>query len=163
MAVGLKSRVIYKIHTEENLWAGTWKLLMRPKSIPSPIGERSMVDCSTLEDLQEVQEAGRRASASVSIQGAMEKEYIDAINAIGENTKIDIMHLYGVEGTGSIMKLAYVGTIGLAPDEATEDHLTMTANISVGTVPRIVTDDLTVTVSGEGSNMTFTVAAANNG
>lgn len=163
MATGLKSRVIYKIHTEENLWTGTWKLLMRPKSIPSPIGEQSMVDCSTLEDLQEVQEAGRRASASVSIQGAMEKVYIDAINEIGENTKIDIMHLYGVEGTGSIMKVAYVGTIGLAPDEATEDHLTMTANISVSTEPKIVTDLFNVAVSGEGSSMTFTITAANNG
>jgi len=163
MATGLKSRVIWKMHTEENLWTGTWKMLMRPKSIPSPIGERSMVDCSTLEDLQEVQEAGRRASASVSIQGAMEKEYIDAINEIGENTKIDIMHLYGSEGEGSIMKLAYVGTIGLTPDEATEDHLTMTANISVSTVPKIVTDQFTVTASGEGANMTFTVAAKSNG
>ena len=160
MATGLKSRVIWKLHTQENLWTGTYKLLMRAKSIPSPVGERNMVDISTLEDLQEVQEAGRRASASVSISGAMEKDFIDAISELGEDTKIDIIHLYGTDGTGSIARVAYVGTIGLTPDEATEDHLTMTANISVSTVPAWITDDVTVTVSGEGSNMTFTVAAA---
>ena len=159
MATGLKSRIIYKLHTQENLWTGSYKMLMRPKSLPSPVGERNMVDVSTLEDLQEVQEAGRRASASVSVQGAMEKEFLDDLAAIGEDTKLDIIHLYGIEGTGSIAKLAYVGTIGVTPDEATEDHLTMTANISVSTVPKFITDDVTVTVSGEGSAATFTVAA----
>ena len=159
MATGLKSRIIYKLHTDENLWTGSYKLLMRAKSLPSPIGERNMVDVSTLEDEQEVQEAGRRASASVSIQGAMEKEYLDFMQTLGEDTKLDIIQLYGTEGTGSIAKLAYVGTVAVTPDEATEDHLTMTANIAVSTKPKFITDAVTVTVTGEGSNMVFTVAA----
>lgn len=161
MATGLKSRVIFKEHTAENVWTGTYQLLVRAKSIPSPIGERNMVDVSTLEDEMEVQEPGRRAAASVAIQGAMEKDYIDALQAL-EGKKLDIIHLYGTQGVGEIAKLAYVGTVDLTPDEATDDHLTMTSNIAVSTVPRFITDDVTVTVSGEGSEMTFTVAAASN-
>ena len=56
MATGLKSRVIYKEHTSDGVWTGTYKLLLRPKSIPSPVGERNMVDVSTLEDEMEVQD-----------------------------------------------------------------------------------------------------------
>lgn len=160
MATGLKSRILWKAHTSENVWTGTYKMLMRPKSIPSPIGERSMVDVSTLEDLMEVQEPGRRAAASLSVQGAMEKAFLDAMDELGEDTIIDIMILYGTEGTGSIAKYVFCGSVGVTPDEATEDHLTMTANIAVSTVPKKVTDDYTVTVSGEGSAMTFTVAAS---
>ena len=161
MATGLKSRVIFKKHTTDNVWTGTYKLLVRAKSIPSPVGERNMVDVSTLEDEQEVQEPGRRASSSVSIQGAMEKVYIDQIQAL-EGEKLDIIHLYGTDGLGSIAKMAYVGEIDLTPDEATDDHLTMTNNIAVSTVPKFITDDVTVTVTGEGSEMEFTVAAASS-
>ena len=63
MAVGLKSRIIYRQKTKENntadYWAGKYSLLIRAKSIPSPVGERNMVDTSTLEDLVETQEPGR--------------------------------------------------------------------------------------------------------
>ena len=158
MATGLKSRVIYKEHTTDGVWTGTYKLLMRAKSLPSPIGERNMVDVSTLEDEMEVQEPGRRAAASVAIQGAMEKSYLDDMIAL-EGKKLDIIHLYGTDGIGSIGKLAYVGQVDITPDEATDDHLTMTSNIAVSTVPEFITDDVTVTVSGTGANMEFTVAA----
>lgn len=158
MATGLKSRVIYKEHTSDGVWTGTYKLLMRAKSLPSPIGERNMVDVSTLEDEMEVQEPGRRAAASVAIQGAMEKNYLDDMIAL-EGKKLDIIHLYGTDGIGSIGKLAYVGQVDITPDEATDDHLTMTSNIAVSTVPEFITDDVTVTVSGTGANMEFTVAA----
>lgn len=159
MATGLKSRVLYKEHTTDGVWTGTYKLLMRAKTLPSPIGERNMVDVSTLEDEMEVQEPGRRASASVSIQGAMEKAYLDDMIDL-QGKKLDIIHLYGTDGVGSIAKLAYVGQVDVTPDEASDDHLTMTANIAVSTVPEFITDDVTVTVSGTGADMTFTIAAA---
>ena len=42
MATGLKSRIIYREKTKEDsaadYWAGEYKLLIRAKSIPSPIG-----------------------------------------------------------------------------------------------------------------------------
>lgn len=159
MATGLKSRVIYKEHTSDNSWLGTYKLLMRAKSIPSPIGERNMVDVSTLEDEMEVQEPGRRAAASVSIQGAMEKTYLDDMSAL-ENKKLDIIHLYGTDGLGSIGKLAYVGTVDITPDEASDDHLTMTASIAVSTVPEYITDTVSVTCTeGADGTLTFTVGS----
>lgn len=159
MATGLKSRVLYKEHTTDGVWTGTYKLLMRAKTLPSPIGERNMIDVSTLEDTMEVQEPGRRAAASVSIQGAMEKAYLDDMISL-QGKKLDIIHLYGTDGVGSIAKLAYIGQVDVTPDEASDDHLTMTANIAVSTVPEFITDDVTVTVSGTGADMTFTVAAA---
>ena len=59
MATGLKSRIIYREQTkspdEANYWEGEYKLLLRAKSIPSPFGEKNMVDTSTLEDTVETQ------------------------------------------------------------------------------------------------------------
>ena len=70
MATGLKSRIIYRevpaAPTEGSYWAGTYKLLIRAKSIPSPFGSTNMVDTSTLEDLVETQEMGRRSAVSDS-------------------------------------------------------------------------------------------------
>ena len=55
MATGLKSRIAYKTPTASaasgDYWAGTYKLLLRAKTIPSPFGSQNMVDTSTLEDL----------------------------------------------------------------------------------------------------------------
>lgn len=55
MATGLKSRIAYKEPSSSAVagayWAGTYKLLIRAKSIPSPFGSQNMVDTSTLEDL----------------------------------------------------------------------------------------------------------------
>ena len=161
MASGLKSRIIYREHTAGNTgWTGTYQLMLRAKTLPSPIGERNMIDVSTLEDEQEVQEPGRRAAASVAVQGAMEKSYLDAMGDLADK-ELDIIHLYGTDGLGSIAKFAYIGTVDVTPDEADADeHLTMTANIAVRTVPEKITDDVTVTVTGTGDAMTFTVAAA---
>lgn len=158
MATGLKSRIIFKEHTEDGVWTGTYHLLIRPKSIPSPIGEKNMVDTSTLEDLMETQEEGRRAAASVAVSGAMEKTFLDNLDEV-EGKKLDFINLYGTEGLGSIAKYAYCGTVSVTPDEASDDHLTMTANIAVGTVPKKVTDDFTVTVTEEADgSLSFTVA-----
>lgn len=157
MATGLKSRVIYKEHTEDGLWAGSYRLLLKAKSIPSPLGEKNMVDTSTLEDLMETQEEGRRAAASVAISGAMEKKYLDEVYEL-EGKKLDIINLYGTEGLGSIAKYAYCGTVSVTPDEASDDHLTMTATIAVGTVPKLVTDEFTVTETEEADGtVTFVV------
>lgn len=52
MAVGLKSRIIYREKTKEDgaadYWAGEYKLLIRAKSIPSPFGTVNMVDTLSL-------------------------------------------------------------------------------------------------------------------
>lgn len=157
MASGLKSRILYREHaTSNNGWAGSWTMLIRPKTLPSPMGERNQIDVSTLEDEQEVTEPGRRASVTMSVQGAMEKEYLDAVDALADK-KLDFLVLYGTDGLGSIAKYVFTGYADVAPDEADADeHLTMTVNISVSTVPEKVTDDLTVTTA-DNKNFTVTV------
>lgn len=161
MATGLKSRVIYRTHADGD-WAGTYKLLMRAKTIPSPVGERSMVDVSTLEDEMEVQEPGRRAAASLSLTGAMEKDYLDAMNELSD-ANVDIIILYGTDGLGSIAKYGFQakGGIDVTPDEASDDHLTMTATIPVSSVPKLITDEYEVAVVYEEDGTTvkeFTVS-----
>lgn len=158
MASGLKSRILYRTHSDSSTtWVGSWNLLMRPKTLPSPIGERNQIDVSTLEDEQEVTEPGRRASVTMSVQGAMEKEYLDAMDNLAD-TKLDFMVLYGTEGLGSIAKYGFSGYVDVNPDEADADeHLTMTANITVSTVPVKITDDVTVATS---DNKAFTVTAS---
>lgn len=149
MATGLKSRIIYREAPESPIegsyWAGEYKLLMRAKSIPSPFGSQNMVDTSTLEDLVETQEPGRRSAASMEIPGAFEKKYKDEM-AANEGKKLDFCILYGTDGKGSEGICAFKGTESFAPDEATDDHLTGTATVAISTVPRWIEDNYDVTV-----------------
>lgn len=166
MATGLKSRIIYREKTKEtsatDYWAGEYKLLMRAKSIPSPFGDRNMVDTSTLEDLIETQEPGRRSAGSMDVEGAFEKKYKDELAAL-EDKKIDICILYGTDGKGSEGILGFIGSESFVPGEATDDHLTGTATIAVNTVPKWIEDDYTVTVTegedGYPSTITLTKKA----
>ena len=150
MATGLKTRIIYRTHVDdtnkENYWAGTYKLLMRAKTIPSPFGSANMVDTSTLEDLIETQEEGRRSASSMNVQGAFEKKYKDEM-ATNTGKKLDFCILYGTDGKGSEGIAAFTGTESFAPDEATSDHLTGTATVAVATVPRWIEDNYNVAVT----------------
>lgn len=149
MATGLKTRIIYKVSGSDtsatNYWAGTYKLLMRAKSIPSPFGSQNMVDTSTLEDLVETQEGGRRSASSMEVPGAFEKKYKDEMVS-NEGKKLDFCILYGTDGKGSEGICAFIGTESFAPDEATDDHLTGTATVAISTVPRWIEDNYDVTV-----------------
>ena len=150
MATGLKSRIIYReipaAPTEGSYWAGTYNLLMRAKSIPSPFGSQNMVDTSTLEDLVETQEMGRRSAGSMEVPGAFEKKYKDEM-VEKEGKKLDFCILYGTDGKGSEGICGFIGQEAFAPDEATDDHLTGTATISVQTVPKWIEDDYDVAVT----------------
>ena len=94
MATGLKSRIAYKTPssspTKGEYWTGTYKLLIRAKTIPSPFGSQNMVDTSTLEDLVETQELGRRSAGSMEIEGAFEKKYKDEM-VTNEGKKLDFL------------------------------------------------------------------------
>lgn len=150
MATGLKSRIIYREHSDSAVttgwWAGSYNLLLRAKSIPSPFGDKNMVDTSTLEDLVETQEPGRRGAASMAVQGAFEKAYKDALVDL-EDEPLDIVILYGTDGRGSEGMVAFQGSESFAPDEATDDHLTGTCNIAISTKPVWIDDAYTVSVT----------------
>ena len=149
MATGLKSRIIYREHSDSTAttgwWAGSYNLLLRAKSIPSPFGDKNMVDTSTLEDLVETQEPGRRAAGSMAVQGAFEKAYKDALVNL-EDEPLDIIILYGTDGKGSEGMVAFQGSESFAPDEATDDHLTGTCTIAISTQPIWIDSGYTVTV-----------------
>lgn len=143
MATGLKSRIIFREKTQEftasNYWAGTYAPLGRAKSIPTPYGDPNMVDTSTLEDLMEVQEEGRRSAPSMDIQIAFEKAYKDAILEV-EGKVLDMIILYGTDGKGSLGMAAFTGTVSFRPDEATDDHLTGTITVAIKTSPVWIED-----------------------
>ncbi len=167
MATGLKSRIAYRVTSgstgDSNYWAGTYKLLLRAKSIPSPFGSQNMVDTSTLEDLVETQEMGRRSAGSMEVEGAFEKTYKDDMVS-NEGKKLDFLILYGTDGKGSEGICAFIGQESFAPGEASDDHLTGTATVSVQTVPKWIEDNYTVEVTEDenGYPTSITLTAKNS-
>lgn len=167
MATGLKSRIAYRVTSgstgDSNYWAGTYKLLLRAKSIPSPFGSQNMVDTSTLEDLVETQEMGRRSAGSMEVEGAFEKTYKDDMVS-NEGKKLDFLILYGTDGKGSEGICAFIGQESFAPGEASDDHLTGTATVSVQTVPKWIEDNYTVEVAEDenGYPTSITLTAKNS-
>lgn len=165
MATSLKSRVIYKEHTADGAWTGAYKLLVRARNIPTPLGEPNLVDATTLEDDTQVNEMGIKQSQSMSIEGNLEKKYLDSIDALA-GKKIDFINLYGTDGLGSVAKYAYTGEAVAAPSDVggVDEILGMTVTVVAGTVPKKVTDDFDVTVTEEADGtLSFTVAAASGG
>lgn len=151
------ARIIYKEHTGES-FAGSYKLLVRAKSIPAPVSSPNTVESTTLEDDAQTFEMGIKTSDSKEITGNLEKEYLDGIDKLG-GKKLDIIHLYGTDGIGGVAKYAYVGQAIATPTDVggVDEILEMSVTVIPNTAAKKVTDELTVTDNGDG---TFTVAAA---
>lgn len=151
------ARIIYKEHTGEG-FAGSYKLLVRAKSIPAPVSSPNTVESTTLEDDAQTFEMGIKTSDSKEITGNLEKEYLDGIDKLG-GKKLDIIHLYGTDGIGGVAKYAYVGQAIATPTDVggVDEILEMSVTVIPNTAAKKVTDELTVTDNGDG---TFTVAAA---
>ena len=149
------ARVIYKEHSGEG-FAGTYKLLVRAKSIPSPVSAPNTVESTTLEDDAQTFEMGIKTSDSKEITGNLEKEYLDGIEKLN-GKKLDIIYLYGTDGIGGVAKYAYVGQAVATPTDVggADEILEMSVTVIPNTAAKKVTDELTVTDNGDG---TFTVA-----
>lgn len=149
------ARVIYKEHTTDGEWAGTYNLLVRAKSIPSPVTAPNTVESTTLEDDTQTFEMGIKTSDSKEITGNLEKEYLDDIDDLG-GKKLDIIHLYGTDGIGSVAKYAYVGQAIATPTDVggADEILEMSVTVIPNTAAKKVTDELKVVDAGDG---TFTV------
>lgn len=152
------ARVIFKEHTdtgEATDFAGTYKLLVKAKSMPAPVSAPNTVESTTLEDDSQTYEMGIKTSDSKEITGNLEKEYLDAIDEL-EGGKIDIMQLYGTKGVGEVAKYAYVGQAVATPTDVggVDEILEMSVTIVPNTAAKKVTDEYTVTDNGDG---TFTV------
>lgn len=151
-----KARIIFKEHTEDGLWEGEYNLLVKAKTIPAPVSAPNTVESTTLEDDAQTFEMGIKTSDSKEIEGNLEKEYLDNIDNLG-GKKLDIIQLYGTDGTGEVAKYAYVGQAMATPSDVggVDEILGMSVTIIPNTAAVKVTDTLTVT---EGENGTFTVA-----
>lgn len=149
------TRAIIKEHTEDGDFTGTYKLLVKAKSMPAPVGAPNTVESTTLEDDTQTFEMGIKASDSKEITGNLEKEYLDAIDELA-GKKLDIMQLYGTQGIGEVAKYAYVGQAIATPTDVggNDEILEMAVTIIPNTVPKKCTDDYVVVDDGDGS---FTV------
>lgn len=160
MATSLKSRIIYREHTgSEKTWAGTYKLLMKAKTIPSPIQEPNTVESTTLEDSAQTYEMGTFASDKISAEGNMERSYMKEIGDLN-GKPVDLIHLYGTDGIGGVGKFAYTAQVVMKPNDVggNDEILGMTAVIIPNTVPQDIFENYTVSVTGEEDSLTFTVA-----
>ena len=151
-----KARIIFKEHTEDGSWDGEYNLLVKAKTIPAPVSAPNTVESTTLEDDAQTFEMGIKTSDSKEVEGNLEKEYLDNIDDLG-GKKLDIIHLYGTDGTGEVAKYAYIGQAMATPSDVggVDEILGMSVTIIPNTAAVKVTDVLTVT---EGENGTFTVA-----
>lgn len=151
------ARVIYKPHTADNLWAGTYNLLLKAKSIPAPVSAPNTVESTTLEDDVQTFETGIKTSDSRQVTGNLEKDYLDNLDNLS-GVKLDILHLYGTQGIGEVAKYGYVGQVTVTPNDVggVDEILEMTATIVPNTAAAKMTDVLSVVDNGDG---TFTVSA----
>lgn len=149
------ARVIYKKHTADGEWAGNYNLLVKAKSIPSPVSAPNTVESTTLEDDSQTFEMGIKTSDSKEITGNLEKDYLDKVDELGID-KLDIIHLYGTDGIGGVAKYAYVGQAVATPTDVggVDEILEMSVTIVPNTAAKKVTDVLAVVDNGDG---TFTV------
>lgn len=154
------ARVIFREHTgdigSEIDFSGTYNLLVRAKSIPSPASAPNTVESTTLEDDTQTFEMGIKTSDSKEFTGNLEKKYLKAVNAMA-GKKIDIIQLYGTDGVGGTAKYAYVGQATATPNDVggVDEILEMTVTVIPNTSAIECTDELTVTDNGNG---TFTVS-----
>ena len=153
------ARVIYKEHTDTGSttdFAGNYKLLVKAKSMSSPVSAPNTVESTTFEDDTQTYEMGIKTSDSKEITGNLEKEYLDSIDDLA-GKKIDVLQLYGTKGIGEVAKYAYVGQAIATPTDVggTDEILEMSVTVIPNTAAKKVTDDYTVTDNGDG---TFTVA-----
>ena len=149
-------RVIYKEHqANETDFAGNYNLLVRAKSIPSPASAPNTVESTTLEDDTQTFEMGIKTADSKEITGNLEKDYLQGINNLA-GKKLDIIHLYGTDGTGQVCKYGYVGQAIATPNDVggVDEILEMTCTIIPNTAAAEVTDTYTVV---DNLNGTFTV------
>lgn len=151
-------RAIYKEHTDTTKatdFAGTYHLLVKAKSMPSPVSAPNTVESTTFEDDAQTFEMGIKTSDSKEITGNLEKEYLDNIDDLA-GKRIDIMQLYGTQGIGEVAKYAYVGQAVATPTDVggNDEILEMAVTIIPNTAARKVTDEYSIVDNKDG---TFTV------
>ena len=156
------ARVIYAPYDpNQDDFSGTYNLLVRAKSIPSPASAPNTVESTTFEDDTQTFEMGIKTADSKEITGNLEKEYLQGLNALA-GQKVNIMHLYGTDGEGKVAKYVYVGQVIATPNDVggVDEILEMTATVIPNTAAAEVTDLYDVVDNGDG---TFEVSKDDGG
>ena len=155
-----KVRAIYKeLDDSADLsavdFAGSYKLLLKAKSMPAPVSAPNTVESTTMEDDAQTFEMGIKQSDAKEVTGNLEKEYLDNIGKL-EKKRVAIFQLYGTDGIGGVAKYAYVAQVSATPSDVggVDEICEMTATIIQNTVAKKVTDEYTIV---DGGNGTFTV------
>ena len=155
------SRVLYKNHKEnasgETIFTGTYKLMLRAKSIPSPTSAPNAVEITDFEDDSQTFTLGIKQSDSKEFTGNLDRVYFDPLLE-DEGKVVDILQLYGRDGVGGLAKSAYTGQFAPTVNDlsGTDAVIEMTCTVVQNTSPVWVTDDFDVIDNGDG---TFTVTA----
>ena len=156
------SRVIYKAHEEDSngatIFSGTYKLMLRAKSIPSPTSAPNAVEITDFEDDAQTYTLGIKSSDAKEFTGNLDRVYFDPLLE-DEGEKVDIIQLYGRDGVGGLAKSGYVGQFSPTVNDlgGTDEVIEMTCTVVQNTAPVWITDDFAVTDNGDG---TFTVTTA---
>ena len=166
MATGLKSRIIVREHKSSNSsWAGKYELLLRARTIPSPIQDPNTVEATTLEDDVQTFEMGIRQSGLINAEGNYELVFVERVDDL-VGKKVDILHLYGTDGKGSEGIFGYEAQVSGKPNDigGNDEILGMTVAIVPNSVPQNLSKKYKVTVSGDeetkAEDLEFTVVAA---
>ena len=84
-------------------FAGSYKLLLKAKSMPAPVSAPNTVESTTMEDGAQTFEMGIKQSDAKEVTGNLEKEYLDNIGKL-EEKRVAIFQLYGTDGIGGVAK-----------------------------------------------------------
>lgn len=150
------ARVIFKEFdgdvNESIDFTGEYKLLVRAKSIPSPVSAPNTVESTTLEDDTQTFEMGIKTADTREITGNLEKKYLQAVNKTA-GKKLCFLHLYGTQGIGETAKYAYVGQAIATPNDVggVDEILEMTVTVIPNTSAIECTDEFTVVDNGDGT------------
>lgn len=138
-------------------FTGTYKLLVKAKSIPAPVGTPNTVESTTLEDDAQTYEMGIKTSDSKEITGNLEKEYLKNVNDLS-GKKIKVIQLYGTDGVGGVAKYGYVGQAMATPSDVggTDEILEMSVTVIPNTVAVEISENVKVVDNKDGS---FTVTS----
>ena len=157
------SRVIYKPHEEDRntgatIFSGTYKLMLRAKSMPSPTSAPNAVEITDFEDSSQTFTLGIKQSDTKEFTGNLDREYFDDL-IDHEGEKVDIIQLYGRDGVGGLAKSGYVGQFSPTVNDlgGTDEVIEMTCSVVQNTSPVWITKEFTVIDNGDG---TFTVASS---
>ena len=156
------SRVIYKEHTEDQygntIFSGTYKLMLRAKSMPSPTSAPNAIEITDFEDNAQCFTLGIKQSDTKEFTGNLDREYFDGL-LIDEGKRVDVIQLYGRDGLGGLAKSGYVGQFAPTVNDlgGTDEVIEMTCSVVQNTAPIWITDEFAVTDNGDG---TFTVTSS---